>query len=213
MTEKKSSEPFNKCLDCPRNGMIGRFLARTSGLPRLADDCEGPVHVSRGQIVTQLRYGHEPSPPQKTWNSMTGPVNHEDDRPRRYSRTDWTSEDVCGRDEEKISPHDGEVPYMEGVHIRTNHDGSRVAAFVKGDQEDISSFRSTHEIMDLLDSADDMVDAFNTGDIDGMQDVQNSVQARGFSIDAIAGRGVMPRRAVLTPDHIISQKNQSKKTS
>lgn len=204
---EKAIEKFDRCMNCPNLGKISKMLARVGGLPEIADGCEGPVEVSHGQVVTQVRRGNEPSPPEKTWNVLVGSADPRGER--RYSRTDWTSEDVCGREEDTIAPREGEVPYKLGVHIKTNHEGRRVAAFIKGDEEEIREIRGTQAMIELLDSVDDMVDAYNANDIDGMIGVQDSVNAHGLSIGAVAGRGVAPRGAVLIPDEIIDDRSSA----
>lgn len=164
------------------------MIAHVACVDELEDGCEGPITVSHGQVVTQLRYGNEPSPSQKTWNSMTGPALFADDSPRRYSRTDWTRENVCGRDEDQIGPQDGEVPYRSGVLIKTNKDGSRSAAFVKGSDEDISDIRATHAIIDLLDSVTDIQIAQEEGDAEALKAAEDNIASYGFSEVITAGR-------------------------
>lgn len=64
MTEKQVSS--EKCTDCPNRGRIAKLLARATRQSKQADGCEGVIIVSHGQIVTQVRSGDEPSPPQDT---------------------------------------------------------------------------------------------------------------------------------------------------
>ncbi len=201
---EKYIEKFDRCMDCPRLGKISKMLARAGGLPQRADDCAGLIEVSHGQVVTQIRHGNEPSPPQKTWNVLVGSADPRGER--RYSRTDWTSEEVCGREEDTIVPREGEVPYKPGVHVKTNHEGRRVAAFIRGDEEEIREIRGTQAMIELLDSVDDMVDAHNANDVDGMISIQDSVNAHGLSIGAVAGRGVNPQGSVLVPDQVFENR-------
>src|SRR5690606_14074983 len=99
MTEKRSESPFDKCHNCPNMSRIKKMLAKAGGLPELAGDCEGPVNVKHGEIQTYVRRAGDPHPEviKFKWNSLTGDVYWNGEE--RYSRTDWTKEDVCGREE------------------------------------------------------------------------------------------------------------------
>lgn len=174
-----------KCVNCPNRGRIARLLARAAQQDEVADGCEGSVKVSHGQIVTQVRAGREPSPPQETWTSMTGSATPGGER--RYSRTDWTTEIVCGR--EPIEPHEGEVPYaLGGEFLRTNRDGQRVAAFIKGDENELSDHYGKLGIMELLDAATEMEDAEAVGDTETADKAVEKIRQYGFDKPISAGR-------------------------
>ena len=183
MAERRVSS--EKCTYCPNRGRIAKLLARVTRQNEVAGDCEGSVKVSRGQIVTQVRTGNEPSPPQKTWSSMTSSVHYCGER--RYSRTDWTTKTVCGR--EPIKPHDGEAPYgLHGEFVRTNKDGQRIASFIKGDENELSDHYGMLGIMELLDAATEMEDAEDSGNTETADKALEKIKQYGFDKPISAGR-------------------------
>lgn len=123
---------------------------------------------------------------------MTGSVRY--DGERRYSRTDWTVETVCGR--EAIKPLDGEVAYgLNGEFVRTHDDGKRFAAFIRGDQRQLADHYGRLSIMELLDSCDEMQDAEDAGDVEKAALARDRIAQKGFTIEATAGRrGTKPSR-------------------
>ena|GEM_PF-6383000 len=108
---------------------------------------------------------------------MTGPARDDSGR-RRYSKTSWTIETVCGR--EAIEPREDEVPYDTSKVFWTNKDGSRHAAFITGDEEQISEHRSSQGIMALLDNVSRLQDE--------KSNATKNIADMGFTILALAGR-------------------------
>jgi hypothetical protein len=66
--------------------------------------------------------------------------------------------------------------------------GSRHAAFLKGDEEQMADHGTQMGIMELLDAVDEMQDAEDEGDIGGEADARNKIAAQGFTVVATAGR-------------------------
>lgn len=185
MTERQVSS--EKCVSCPHRGRISRLLARATRQSQLAEGCEGSVRVSHGQIVTQVRIGGEPSPPQKTWNSLSSCRSNDGTETRYYRRNDWETEIICGR--ESVEPREGEVPYaLSGESIRTNAAGQRVAAFIKGDEDALSSHYGMLGIMELLDATTEMEDAQDAGDTEGADKALARINQAGFAKPISAGR-------------------------
>jgi len=183
MTERQVST--EKCTDCPNRGRVAKLLARTTQQSELAEGCEGSVRVSHGQIITQVRVGKEPSPPQNTWNSLTSSAMPGGER--RYRRTDWTTETVCGRN--PIEPRDGEVPYgLRGDFLRTNDDGQRIAAFIKGNEDELSSHYGTLGMMEVLDATTEMEDAEDADDTEAAEKATEKIRRYGFDKPVSAGR-------------------------
>lgn len=204
MTEKQPPTSTDKCINCPHRGRTSQLLAKIAGKSELASGCEGPVRVAHGEIQTRVVYPGEPKPKKSefNWNSLTGPA-YGSDGPERYSRTEWTYEDVCGR--ENIEPREGEMPAGRAKEtVWTNEDGSRHASFIKGDEEQLADRRATLGIMDLLDSVTDMQEAAERGDVEGVQKVQDKIGATGLRLEAVAGRGSETfTDSVLVPDEYI----------
>lgn len=115
---------------------------------------------------------------------MTGPARDDSGR-RRYSKTSWTIETVCGR--EAIEPREDEVPYDTSKVFWTNKDGSRHAAFITGDEEQISEHRSSQGIMALLDNVS-RLQAENATE-DEKNNATHNIADMGLTILASAGRG------------------------
>lgn len=185
MSETEPIIPIEKCFNCPNRGRISRLLVRLVAKERLASQCEGPVSVARGVIETQLRYKGELAPEKSefNWNRVTGPAWDSDD-PRRYSKTSWTTEDVCGR--EDVGAREGEVPYSLSGASWTNEDGSRHAAFTTGDKEQISEHRRMQGIIALLDSTSRLQAKDATED--EKADAINKMAEMGFTLEVSAGR-------------------------
>lgn len=153
------------CRNCPNRTKISLMIGKMAGKTAPVEGCDGVVHVSHGNIVTQVvtldtnggiqAYidAEHAKPAKNTWNSMTSSQPDENGiEEMRYSRTDWKTEEVCGRDE--IKPRDGEVPYdpFSPDLIRVNPDGKRYAAFISGDEAQIKDHRGMLATMALLDS-------------------------------------------------------------
>ncbi len=193
MSERQPAKSFDHCHNCPNMGRIKKVLAKLGGLPELAEGCEGSVKVSHGEIQTYVRRSGDPDPDKIgfKWNTLVGDAYYGGEE--RYSRTDWMTEHVCGRDE--IAPREGEVPYgLRGEYVRTNKDGKRVAAFIKGDEKELDEHRGTLAIMDLLHATTEMEDAEDAGDTEGANLALNKINQYGFSKPISAGRRGSGRR-------------------
>ena len=116
-----------RCLNCPNRNYISHILAVVACKAENTPDCEGPVTVSRGNIVTHETKTGEPSPDKLTWNIMIGKPGG----PTVFSRTDWTSKIECGEDEIKANGEEVLYPHPDGQEIHVV-DGKRYAAFIKG---------------------------------------------------------------------------------
>ena len=183
MTERRMSS--EKCANCPNRGRIAKLLARATRQRERAEGCEGVTTVSHGQIVTQIRTGNESSPPQNTWNSLTASCEYGGER--RYSRTDWATETICGR--ETIEPRNGEVPFgVDGEFLRIHNDGRRTAAFIKGNEQELADHFGILSTMELLDNVSEMQDAEDNGDIDAARHAQEKIAQKGFEVVATSSR-------------------------
>ena len=72
--------------------------------------------------------------------------------------------------------------------IRVNSKGERVAAFIKGDDEELRNHRDTLAIMALLDATTEMEDAEDAGDVEGAQQALDKINQAGFAKPISAGR-------------------------
>lgn len=124
--EKLSCE--QQCASCPNRSRLSRVMAKLAFEPDIAEGCEGYVVVSRGQIIAAERQPGEPKPEGK-WNCFSW---NTDSNVRRYARTVWRTERVCGR--EVILPAMGEVIYADDS---TDENGHRWMAFISGEEQDI----------------------------------------------------------------------------
>lgn len=144
MAEALRDPSSEKCATCPNRNRISRALAQIVGAENKAPECEGPVTVSRGWVVTQTRQYGEPEPPKGTWTSMIGSVRP-DAGPMRYNRTEWLEEEQCGQ--EPVRPRNGEVnahPF-DGELIYTL-EGKRYAAFIRGSKQQIQDYMSAQAL-------------------------------------------------------------------
>lgn len=161
MNEKQPSA--EKCIDCPNRSKLSKVLARIANKSELAEGCEGFVTVAHGIIQTEIRHPGEPSPKKSEfeWTRMTGSAREDGDR--RYSRTDWSKEDICGR--EIIEPREGEVPYRQTDDlIQIAEDGSRHARFISGNAEQIADHDAMLAMCDIIDSAHRIDDEDSTNE-------------------------------------------------
>ena len=144
------SEQLQRCPACPDRSCASKVLARL-GRVATPTDCAGPTTVYRGEVTTQIRAEGEPAPPQDTWNSVTGSIYGGE---QRYSRTDWQTETVCGRD--PVEPQEGEVPYpiANGDNTWVGEDGQRYAAFIRGTERGVDDTMAVLAITRMLDSAE-----------------------------------------------------------
>lgn len=117
-----------QCASCPNRGRLSRVMAKMAFEPDIAEGCEGYVVVSRGNIVAVERQPGEPKPEGK-WNCFSW---NTESNVRRYARTEWQTEKVCGR--EAILPAMGEVIYADDS---TDKKGHRWMAFISGEEQDI----------------------------------------------------------------------------
>lgn len=182
MTERQPTP--EKCDSCPNRGKISKALARVAG-----SNCEGPVTVSHGVIRTYIHQKGESSeiPEEFKGARMVG-----DSEEERYSKTDWTSEVVCGL--EPIEPREGEVPYSPSRPTWTNEDGSRYAAFVSGDTESLRDHYAELGVEELLDAVSEVQAAEDANNPLGEQTAHDKIAARGLSLAAVVGRGKARRR-------------------
>ncbi len=127
MTEQIPELSKEECLHCPNRNRISRLLAILASKKEFAPDCEGPVTVSRGNIVTQQTKAGEPSPDKSTWNIRIGKL----DGPTLFSRIDWTKKVECGNDEIQANENEVAYPHPDGALIHAK-DGKRYAAFYQG---------------------------------------------------------------------------------
>ena len=183
MIERK---PTPECAKCPNRSGFSRTLAKALGKNTVTPACTGPTTVGHGVIETQVRQGNEPAPDKANfdWNRMVGGGAAGGER--RYSRTTWTSETICGK--EAIEPRPGEVLYDLRQPTQTKADGSLVAAFILGDEQQIEDLRNEQAFATLLDATSDMQIAESSGDVTGVADAQNRIAAQGFTLGATAGR-------------------------
>lgn len=119
------------CASCPKRTMASKIVARVLREPDATEDCEGYSQVFHGVVITQYRQPDELAPEQSSWNSLS--IDNRTNE-RRYSRTEWSSEKVCGQD--IVEPGDGETEYGFG-EAHTTKDGHAIKAFISGDENGI----------------------------------------------------------------------------
>lgn len=182
MNERQPSA--EQCRNCPNRGKLSKLLARVAGTSELADGCEGMVKVAHGEIQTHVRLPGEPDVTKEEfdWNVLVGSR----DGTRSYSRKEWTTEEVCGR--EPIEPRQGEVPHRRGELVWKNADGERRAMFIKGDEEELAEHYGQQAMMDLIDAGIAMEDAEDAGDTEAAQQALDKIEQYGFSKPITAGR-------------------------
>lgn len=179
----ESGEQNELCTRCPNRGQLSRILARIAGNETQANGCEGVTTVAHGRIITQTRTGGEASPPQREWTSMTS-LRETDER--RYSRTEWTYETVCGR--ESIEPGQNEVPYDPSEPVHIGERGKRIVAFISGSEDDIRIHRSSLAVMRLLDLTTELQIAEAADDAEAVERATHEIGAMGFEKPITAGR-------------------------
>lgn len=182
MNERQPSAEL--CRNCPNRSRLSKVLARVAGTSELADGCEGMIKVAHGEIQTRVRLPGEPDVTKQEfdWNVLTGSR----DGTRSYSRKEWTTEEVCGR--EPIEPREGEVPYRRGTIVWKNADGERRATFITGSEEELAEHYGEMAIMDLMDATIAMEDAEDEGDEEGAQKALDKINQYGFEKPITAGR-------------------------
>ncbi|MEP7205199.1 MAG: hypothetical protein ABI716_03335 [Candidatus Saccharibacteria bacterium] len=116
-----------QCLHCPDRNRLSHLLASIAGKAEIVSDCDGPVTVSRGTIVTQETKAGEPSPDKSSWNIKIGKLNG----PQLFSRIDWIKQVDCGKSAIEAGEDELVYPHPDGQLIH-RLDGKRYAAFYKG---------------------------------------------------------------------------------
>ena len=138
---------INLCRNCPDRSRMSRAILSFLQKSLPSEGCEGRVKVNHGKIITQIRTGDEPAPAKGTWTRLT--IKPKSDNERCYSRTEWESETVCGR--EAIEPREDEEPYDGDGAIHTGVNGQRMAAFVAGTESELSELKTIQTISYMLD--------------------------------------------------------------
>lgn len=152
MQERFSNNTRETCVNCPQRTTLSRFIGRMLLKYNTPQECTGPIVVSRGTIITQVRHGYEADPDRGTWNSMTETGRGQFSE-RRFSRTEWVTEQVCGR--EAIELREGEQPYDPSrSNPHTDHDGKRYVAFIRGDEHQIRDWQTILAIDSALSGID-----------------------------------------------------------
>ena len=69
-----------------------------------------------------------------------------------------------------------------------NAEGERIAAFIKGNEDELRDHRGTLAIMALLDATTEMEDAEDAGDAESAQRALDKINQAGFVKPISAGR-------------------------
>ena len=138
------------CRNCPNRTAKSRLLGLLSLRPESTEQCGGYVSVARGEVTYLQRAEGEPAPPRRQWSYMVGASDD-----RRYYSIAWNPERVCGQEE--VIAFEGEVPYGESEGF-TDKQGRPAFAFIRGDKRALDDVADMENIIQLLDSVDDMGD-------------------------------------------------------